>query len=326
MTDKKIFSESELDASVLRGKHIGIVGYGSQGRAQALNLRDSGFPPLIGIRPGKSADKARLDGFAPAPVAEIAEKSDVLMLLVPDEVHPEILSNEIIPYAGSGAFIGFAAGFTVHFGLVEVPKTLKAFLVAPKGPGDVLRRRYEEGSAIPALVASAGDDPAVLAVAMAYAKAIGCGRAGVIKTTFREEAIADLFGEQCVLTGGMVELMKAAFQVLVERGYSPEVAYIECIAEVEYMASLFSQVGLTDLGEHISSTAFYGGKTRGGRLIDADVRAKLSGILDEIESGRFFEEFQTYVNSGKRLDTHDVRSEILKRAKTTLDEVSRHDK
>jgi ketol-acid reductoisomerase len=326
VTRTRIFSEGDLDTSVLLGKQIGIVGYGSQGRAQALNLRDSGFPPIIGVREGKSFDRATLDGFSPLPVADVSKRSDIVIILTPDETQPEICKHQVFPHAGKGALIGFAAGFTVHFGLVKIPPGHKAFLVAPKGPGEVLRRRFEAGRGIPALVASAGDEAEGIEVAMAYAKAIGCARAGVIRSSFREEAVADLLGEQCVLTGGIIELMKATFEVLVERGYSPEVAYIECISEVEYMASLISRVGLARLGEQISSTAYYGGVTRGRRLIDSDVKKRIRQILDEIESGRFLKEFRTYVESGKGLDIEADEFEVMEEARSRLDEVSRRAK
>ncbi len=325
MTAKRIFSESDLDASPLHGKRIAIIGYGSQGRAQALNLRDSGYLPTIGLRSGKSFEKASLDGFTPVAAADAALKSDIIMILIPDEAHAGVLESEVIPHAEPGTFLGFAAGFTVHFGLVEIPRAYKAFLVAPKGPGEVLRSRYLEGSSIPALVASVDNDPEAMKVAMAYAKAIGCGRSGVIKTTFREEAVADLFGEQCVLSGGMVELMRSAFNILVGKGYTPEVAYIECISEVEYMASLISKVGLTRLADYISSTAFYGGDTRGRRIIDDEARTRLAVILDEIESGRFFEEFRAHLESGATIGPSREDSEMLERAKSRLDEVSRSD-
>jgi ketol-acid reductoisomerase len=325
VTRKRIFSEDDLDTSILLPKQIGIVGYGSQGRAQALNLRDGGFSIGIGVRKGKSFDKAAADGFSPQPVADIVGGSGVVMVLTPDETQAELCRDHVFPHLKKDTFIGFAAGFTVHFGLVAVPEGPKAFLVAPKGPGEILRSKFREGGGIPALVASAGDDPSGMAVAMAYAKAIGCGRAGVIESTFREEAVADLLGEQCVLTGGLIELMKASFDVLVERGYSPEVAYIECVSEVEYMASLISKVGLAALGDQISSTAHYGGVTRGNRLIDNDVKGRIREIMDEIESGRFLDEFRAYIESGKRVGSGRTAFETMERARANLDEVSRRD-
>jgi ketol-acid reductoisomerase len=246
------------------------------------------------------------------------------MVVVPDESQAAVCNNEIIPNIQENAFIGFSTGFAVHYDLVRFPEGVRAFLTAPKGPGEVLRRRYLQGGGIPALIASLGADSDAMDVAMAYAKAIGCGRAGVIRSTFREEAVADLFGEQCVLTGGLIELMKAAFEVLVHRGYSPEVAYIECIAEVEYMASLVGRVGLPNLREHISSTSYYGGVTRGRRLVDAETRTRLNGILDEIEGGSFLSEFRAYAEGGAQLDLENGLKELLERAKANLDEVVGH--
>ena len=283
----------ETQIRSLKGKRISIVGYGSQGRAQALNLRDSGFTPTIGVRSGRSRDLAQGDGFLTTSIAEAVSRADIVMLLVPDEVHAEVCREHVITNMAKGARLGFACGLTVHFKLVSLPPDCAFFLVAPKGPGELLRKRYLEGDGIPALVAAS--DTESLDVAKGYAHAIGCGRAGIVETTFREEAVADLFGEQCVLAGGLIELMKAAFRVLTERGYSPEVAYIECIAEVEYMASLMNRVGLKDLGRYISSTAYFGGKTRGKRLIGEGVAREMRAILEEIESGAFLNDFKAYL-------------------------------
>jgi ketol-acid reductoisomerase len=288
----KILFEPDLDSSILDTKRVGIIGYGSQGRAQALNLRDSGFTPAIGVRPGASFEAACRDGFTPLSPREVSSVTDVVMVLTPDETHADVCEKDVSVSARDGTYVGFAAGFAVHFGDVRFRNGLRPILVAPKGPGRLLRSTYVAGGGIPALVAGGGSDTDGLGIAMAYAKALGCGRAGVVETTFREEAIADLFGEQCVLCGGLVELMKAGFDILVDRGYTPEVAYIECVAEVEYIASLISRVGLADLGRHISSTASYGGATRGPRIIDSEVRKRLEAILDEIEDGRFYGEFR----------------------------------
>jgi ketol-acid reductoisomerase len=321
VTGKKILFDSDLDTSVLHGKQIALIGYGAQGLAQAHNLRDSGFTPLIGSRKGKSFEKAKEDGFETMPIAEAAAKSDIAMVLTPDETHQKICEEVVFPNLTGGGIVGFGAGFTVHSGLVTVPaERLTAILVAPKGPGRVLRDRYLKGSGIPALVAAQDDRGIGLDVAMGYAKALGCGRAGVVKTTFREEAIADLFGEQCVLSGGMIELMKAAFDVLVDRGYSPEVAYIECIAEVEYMASLISSIGLEGLDDHISSTAYFGGATRGRRIIDEGSREKLASVLDEIENGEFLEEFKRFARESKRAPLRTLASEALKQARSGFKE------
>ena len=317
MSGTKVLFDKDLDDSPLRLRQIAIIGYGSQGRAQALNLRDSGFPPLVGVRPGKSFDRAAGDGHEVTSVEDACRRCDVIVLLAPDEAQPDLCLASVFPNARPGSMLGFATGFNIHFGLIKVPDPLKVFLAAPKGPGHVLRQRYLAGGGLPALVAALGDDPDALAVSLAYAKAIGGGRAGVIRTSFAEEAIADLFGEQSVLAGGMIELMKAAFGVLVKRGYTPEVAYIECIAEVEYMASLISAVGPARLGEHISSTAFYGGLTRGGRIVDEGVKAKLRAILEEVEDGRFVEEFRRYAASGRAAPAA-AESEALEAARLNL--------
>lgn len=318
MTAAKVHFESDLDSSALRNRRIGIIGYGSQGRAQALNLRDSGLAPRIGVRAGKSRERASTDGFAPVDVAEISSSCDVLMLLVPDEIQPALCRDSIFPNVREDTSVGFATGFCVHFGLVTAPPRTSFFLVAPKGPGDVLRQRFVQGSGIPALVASLEGDRASLALALAYAKAIGCGRAGVIETSFREEAVADLFGEQCVLVGGLAELMKNAFDALVARGYSPEVAYIECIHEVEYMAGLISKVGLAGLEDRISSTAYYGGATRGARVLGPDVRHRLDLVLDEIENGQFSREFLKYVEARRRLVPPGDGATAIEQARSRL--------
>lgn len=318
MTRKRVLLEGDLDTSILEHNQVGIIGYGSQGRAQALNLRDGGFTPLVAVRRGRSFEKALADGFAPLEIEEAARRADIIMLLAPDEAQADLCHNRIIPHAKSHAFLGFAAGFSVHFGLIRFPNHIRVFLAAPKGPGSILRSRFEAGGGIPGLIASLNDDREEWLVAMAYAKAIGCARAGVIETTFREETLADLFGEQCVLSGGLVALMKAAFDVLVARGCTPEVAYIECIGEVEYMASLISRVGLARLEDYISSTAYYGGATRGSRVIDDGVRQRLAVIFDEIEQGKFLKEFQGYVASGKRGLAADSDLSILEAARSSL--------
>ena len=314
MTGKVLF-EPDLSTSALRTRQVGIIGYGSQGRAQALNLRDSGVIPLIGLRPGPSFEAASRDGFNPAAPGDVASNADVVMVLTPDETHADVCERSIFPVAADGAHIGFAAGFTVHYGVVRMREGLHPIMVAPKGPGRVLRRRFKSGGGIPALVAAHDDDPDGLEIAKAYAKALGCARAGVIETTFSEEAVADLFGEQSVLCGGLVELMKTAFDILVDRGYTPEVAYIECIAEVEYIASLISRVGLVDLGNHISSTAFYGGATRGARVVGADIRKRLEDILGEIESGSFYEEFRKFTEGYRGVAVERELLRLIERAR-----------
>jgi len=319
VTLKKILLDRDIDTSAISDRQVGLIGYGSQGRAQALNLRDSGFTPLIGVREGPSQDVARGDGFDVLSIAQASAECGILMVLTPDETHADICGGLILPNASAEAAIGFGAGFSVHFGLVKIPASHPVFLAAPKGPGAVLRKRFTDGTGIPAIVASREDEPEGMAIALAYAGAIGCGRSGVIQASFREEAVADLFGEQCVLAGGMIELMKSAFDVLVDKGFPPEIAYIECIAEVEYMASLISRVGLAHLEDHISSTAFFGGATRGKRVIDESTKQRLLAVLDEIESGKFFEEFTRRLASGEGMPIGPWSSEVLERARTRLE-------
>ncbi|MGQ9602869.1 MAG: ketol-acid reductoisomerase [bacterium] len=300
----------------LRDLTIGIIGYGSQGRAQALNLRDSGITPLVSVRRGRSWDLAAGDGFSLLSIEDLSRRSDIVMVLVPDEIHGEICSQRIFPNLKKGGYVGFAAGFSVFSGLVRIPKDKKAFLVAPKGPGEILRKRYQQGGSLASLVASFNNDPEVLDLARQYAAAIGCGEV-CIETTFADEAVADLFGEQCVLAGGMVELMKAAFRILVENGFDPRIAYIECISEVEYMASLIARVGLKALGSNISSTAWYGGYTRGRRLIDDRVRGKMKEILEEIVSGKFSREFE-YMGKPKLTDAEISELDLTESARQAL--------
>lgn len=302
----------------LKGKRIGILGYGSQGRAQALNLRDSGILPLIGIRPGASYRLAIADGFPVETVEGTVSQSDIVVVLVPDEIQGDLCNNQVFPNLRQDARLGFAAGFSVYFGLVQPPEPKHVFLVAPKGPGEVLRRRYLDGSGLPALIAVLEDDNCSWQIARDYACAIGSDRAAIVETTFAEEAKADLFGEQCVLAGGLIELMKAAFKVLTDKGYSPEVAYIECIAEVEFMASLVVKTGFKELANRISSTAHFGGKTRGRRLIDQAFISRMRDILEEIESGAFLREFKNYLKSGKVIDSDEEGLDEIDRARRRL--------
>ncbi len=320
MTEAKCLADSEVDISPLSGKRIAIVGYGSQGRAQALNLRDSGYHPTIGIRKGKSYERAIADGFSPTSVEDATSESNLIVVLTPDETQPLLLKKSVLPYLREGSFVCFATGLNLYFGRLSLPEHLNVFMVAPKGPGHILRERFLQGSGIPAIVAAYREDEESLKVALAYSKAIGCTRVGVIVSTVREEAIADLFGEQCVLAGGLVELMKNAFEVLVERGYTPEIAFIECILEVEYMASLIAHTGIKHLRDRISSTAFFGGATRGSKIVDEKTKKRMFSVLDEIENGKFIGEFLEYVNgkfpmvdySGKYLDLIDTARQALR--------------
>ncbi len=286
---KRIWRDEDIDVSVLQDRTVGIIGYGIQGRAQALNLRDSGLKVVVGGREGgKGIAAARKDGFEAFAIGEAAARSDVLFILTPDETHTEVLAEHVNPALKKGAATGFACGFSLTFSKPPLPEDADVIMVSPKGPGKALRHRYLEGGGLPALVAIAQDATGrALDTALAYAKAIGCGRLGVIESSFEEEAHTDLFGEQAVLCGGIPKLMEAGFLMLVEAGYSPESAYIECVWEAKAIVDLIFERGIEGMYAQISPTARYGGLTRGGRVIDETARGNMRDILDEIRSGAF---------------------------------------
>jgi ketol-acid reductoisomerase len=288
----KIWRDEDIDPSALKGRTVGIIGYGIQGRAQALNLRDSGVKVVVGGREsGKGIAAARKDGFEAFPIGEAAVRSDVLFILTPDETHAEVLTEHVTPALKKGDAIGFACGFSLTFSKPPLPKDSDVIMVSPKGPGKALRQRYLEGGGLPALVAIARDATGgALDTALAYAKAIGCGRLAVIESSFEEEAHTDLFGEQAVLCGGIPKLMEAGFLMLVEAGYSPESAYIECVWETKAIVDLIFERGIEGMYGLISPTARYGGLTRGGRVIDETARGNMREILDEIRDGTFARE------------------------------------
>ena len=276
----------------LDGQRVILAGYGNQGRAQAANLRDSGANLALALRPGPSRDAALAAGFTVLDPAEGARQADILMLLLPDEVQAEVYAAELGPHLRPGAALGFAHGFAVGFGLLEADPGLDLFLVAPKAQGLELRRLYRHGRGAAALVAVHRDASGrALERALAYAEAIGCLRTGVLETSFREEAVSDLFGEQAVLCGGLSELIRAAFDTLVQRGYDPEIAYFETLHEVKILADLIHSRGIDGMRGQISGTALYGDLSRGRRVIDAETRARMAGLLDEIESGDFAREW-----------------------------------
>jgi ketol-acid reductoisomerase len=283
-----IFTEADADASVLEGKTVAVAGYGNQGRPQALNLRESGFDVIIGAREGRSGWKrAHEDGFAVVTIGEAARKADVLMMLLPDEVQAEVYNNEIRKVLRPGAALCFAHGFAVTFGGVE-PEGFDCLLVAPKGQGRRLREAYVEGSGLPCLLGVARDVSGnARSIALALAWGLGCLRAGAIETTFREETVSDLFGEQAVLCGGVVALMKRAFDLLVDRGYSPEVAYIECAQELTIIVDLIARLGFSGMRDVISSTAAYGSLAFGEDLIDDAVRKRMEELFERIDNGAF---------------------------------------
>lgn len=290
----KVYHDDDISPAPLEGAGVAVVGYGSQGRAQALNLRDSGVAVTVALRPGSpSRARAAEDGFTPAePAAAVAEVSFVAVL-VPDEVQGELVAQEVTPHVKPGAVVIFAHGGPVHFGEVALPEGVDVVLVAPMGPGRLLREYYVEGRGLNAKAAVAQDATGrAWPRALAYARALGCGRAGIIATTFAEEAKLDLFSEQAVLCGGVPALAEAAFETLVEAGYPPALAYIECVREIKYIADLMYEHGLDGMRRRISSTALYGGATRGAKIIGPEVQRALRDILAAVEDGSFVAEMR----------------------------------
>lgn len=278
---------------VLQSKRIAVIGFGAQGRPQALNLRDSGLDVVVGLRPGSAGRAAAADDGLPVlDVADAVRSGDVVMLLIPDETQPEVFARNVAPHLKPGAYLGFAHGFAIHCrALVPAPGT-NVFLVAPKGVGHMVRGQYLAGGGVPCLIAVHQDRSGdTRTVARAYACALGGGRAGLLDTTFREEAETDLFGEQVVLCGGLVELIRVAFETLVTAGYAPELAYFECLHEVKLITDLIHARGLAGMRAAISRTARYGGLTRGPRIVGESARRTMNDILAEIRSGAFAREW-----------------------------------
>jgi ketol-acid reductoisomerase len=280
---------------------VAIIGYGSQGHAHALNLKDSGINVIVGLYPGsKSTSKATEAGLKVLPVAEAAQVADWIMILLPDEVQKTIYTNEIAPYLQPGKVLLFAHGFNIHFAQVVPPPDVDVVMVAPKGPGHLVRRTYEQGQGVPCLFAVYQDASGQARErAMAYAKGIGGTRAGILETSFREETETDLFGEQVVLCGGLSALIKSGFETLVEAGYQPELAYFECLHEVKLIVDLIVEGGLAKMRDSISNTAEYGDYTRGPRIVTEETKAQMKKVLEEIQSGQFAREFVLENQAGK---------------------------
>ena len=294
-----IFGQQDADPSAFDDLVIAILGYGNQGRAHAMNLRDSGVNVMIGQRPGSSFDRARADGFEPKPVEEASVSGDLLVLALPDESAAEVFGSQIEPHLRRGQTLGFLHGFNIRFGFIEPPQEVDVILIAPKGPGTLLRSLYVDGKGLPALLAVDRDASGhAKRTALAWAAGIGCTRAGVIETTFAAETETDLFGEQVVLCGGVTALAKAAFETLVSAGYEPEFAYLECVHELKQIVDLIYERGLTGMRQRVSNTAEYGELTRGPRLITDETRRQMRLILDEIRSGAFAEEWIAEYRSG----------------------------
>ena len=289
----KVYYDEDADLSLLKGKTIAILGYGSQGHAQAQNLRDSGCTVVIGQRPGsKNYDLAVSHGFKPVSIAEATKQADLVNILLPDEVQGDVYRTEIKPNLKPGALLMCSHGFNMHFGQVVPPEGTDAALVAPKGPGHLVRSEYEKGGGVPSLIAlTPGASETSRKLALAYATGIGGTRGGVIETTIAEETETDLFGEQVVLCGGVSALIKAAFETLVEAGYQPEMAYFECMHELKLIVDLFYQGGLNYMRYSVSNTAEFGDYTRGPRIVTDQTKAEMKKILHEIQTGQFAREW-----------------------------------
>jgi ketol-acid reductoisomerase len=289
----KVYYDKDADLSVVKGKKIAIIGYGSQGHAHANNLQESGVQVVVGLREGSgSVAKAEKAGLKVLPIAKAVAQADVVMILAPDEKQAGLYKEHIEPNLKKGVALAFAHGFNIHFGRIQPRKDLDVFMVAPKGPGHLVRSTFTQGGGVPCLIAIHQDASGkAKALALSYAAAIGGTRAGVIETSFREETETDLFGEQAVLCGGATALVQAGFEVLVEAGYSPEMAYFECLHELKLIVDLMYEGGIADMRYSISNTAEYGDLTRGPRIVNEQTKAEMRKILKEIQSGEFAREW-----------------------------------
>jgi len=299
----KIYYDKDASLRILKGRTIAIIGYGAQGHAQAQNLRDSGLKVIVAEVRGTSNYKlAGKHGFKPLSASEAAKEADFIQVLVPDEIQPRVYSSEIAPGLKPGKTIGFSHGFNIHFGQIVPPTNVDVVMVAPKGPGRLVRSEFVKGSGVPCLVAIQQDASGkAKAKALAYAKGLGGTRAGVIETTFAEETETDLFGEQVVLCGGVSELVKKAFETLVEAGYQPEIAYFECMHELKLIVDLFYRGGLTLMRNSVSNTAKFGDFTRGPRIITEETKREMKKILSEVRSGQFAREWILENQAGRPL-------------------------
>ena len=289
----RIYYDGDADLGLLKGKRVAVIGYGSQGHAQAQNLQDSGVDVVVGLRrDSRRWSQVEADGLKVAEVPEAAQSADIIQILIPDEKQGEVYNKEIKPYLKAGKSLMTSHGFSIHFGTVVPPKDVDVFMIAPKSPGHMVRRMYKEGAGVPALVAVHQDySGRAKDKALAYAKGIGSTRAGVLETTFREETETDLFGEQAVLCGGVSELIKAGFETLVEAGYQPEIAYFECLHELKLIVDLIYEGGLGWMRYSVSDTAQYGDMTRGQRVVTDQTRAEMKQMLKEIQTGQFAKEW-----------------------------------
>lgn len=297
----RVYYDRDADLNILKNKKVAVIGYGSQGRAHALNLTDSGVGDVrIGLRPGSTtAAKVEADGLSVMSVADIAEWADVMMMATPDELQADIYRDDIAPNIRDGAAIAFAHGLNVHFGLIEPKSSVDVIMIAPKGPGHTVRGEYEKGGGVPCLIAIHNDGSGnAKDIALAYASGVGGGRSGIIETDFKEECETDLFGEQVVLCGGLVELIRAGFETLVEAGYAPEMAYFECLHEVKLIVDLIYEGGIANMNYSISNTAEWGEYVSGPRIVTEDTKKEMKRVLADIQSGKFTSEWMQEYRAG----------------------------
>ncbi|HWX46666.1 MAG TPA: ketol-acid reductoisomerase [Roseomonas sp.] len=296
----RVYYDRDADVGLIKGKKVAVIGFGSQGHAHAMNMRDSGVAEVvIGLRPGASAKKAEAAGFKVMSPAEAAKWADVVMVLTPDEGQGDLYREQLHENMREGAALAFAHGLNVHFNLIEPRADIDVFMIAPKGPGHTVRGEYQKGGGVPCLVA-VHQNPSgnALEIALSYACAVGGGRSGIIETTFKEECETDLFGEQVVLCGGLVELIKAGYETLVEAGYAPEMAYFECLHEVKLIVDLIYEGGIANMNYSISNTAEWGEYVSGPRIITAETKAEMKRVLKDIQTGRFTSEWMQEYRSG----------------------------
>jgi ketol-acid reductoisomerase len=298
-----VFYDKDANLKSLQNTRIAVIGYGSQGYAQANNLRDSGCDVTVGLRSdSRSRAKAESSGLKVRPLDQAAAEADIVMMLVPDELAPEVYSREIAESMTPGKYLAFSHGFSIHYGFIMPPDDVNVFMVAPKGPGHLVRHEYKRGAGVPCLLAVHQDPTGqTKEVGLAYASAIGGGRAGIIETNFRDETETDLFGEQAVLCGGLTSLIKAGFETLVEAGYTPEMAYFECLHEMKLIVDLIYEGGISEMRYSISNTAEYGDMTRGPIVINDETKRRMQGLLADIQSGAFANEWMKQSQDGKSL-------------------------
>jgi ketol-acid reductoisomerase len=296
----KVYYEADANLDLLKNKKIAVLGFGSQGHAHALNLKESGMNVCVGLRADSaSVEKAKAGGLEVKSVADAVKASDVIMILLPDQTQKAVYDSEIAPNLKSGDTLAFGHGFNIHYKQIVPPADVNVMMIAPKGPGHLVRRTYEQGSGVPCLIAVEQDPSGnTKDLALAWAKGIGGARSGVIETNFKNETETDLFGEQAVLCGGSAELIKAGFETLVEAGYPPELAYFECMHEMKLIVDLYYEGGLSRMNYSVSDTAEYGGMTRGPRVITSETKKEMKKILEEVQSGQFAKEFIEEYNSG----------------------------